>query len=260
MTRIIAVAVPKGGTGKTTTVRNLGAALAEKRCRVLQIDLDPQGNLTQTFGLRLADLQHTSYTTIHDFLVSFQPQLDRAIYRVGDMDLVPTSPRLNLANDELAMALEREKVLKKLLLPLEERYDYILIDTLPYQGILTLNALIAATDVIIPMQTEYLASESVALILEQIALIRRQGINKDLSVGGILLTMADPRTNLHREAIRYARETLGQEVHVFTAIIKREIAFAESQMLHQSILEYKPHSDGAQAYRHLAQELIHGQV
>lgn len=117
MARVIAVAVPKGGTGKTTTTLNLGAALAEQGQRVLLVDFDPQGNLTQPLGLRPAQLEHTSYTAIKQFLTRFELQLD----------LVPTSARLNLANDELAVAIQREFVLQKLIAPLLPRYDYILI-------------------------------------------------------------------------------------------------------------------------------------
>jgi chromosome partitioning protein len=260
MTRIIAVAVPKGGTGKTTTVFNLGAALAEQGQRVLLVDFDPQGNLTQAAGLRPNDVQETSYTAITHFLTTFTPRLEDAIYDIsGDLHLVPTSARLNRANDELAMALERERVLSKLLAPVAPAYDFILIDTLPYQGILTLNALVAAGEVVIPLQAEYLASESVQLILEQVAQLRRQGINPALSITGILLTMVDARTNLHREAVQYAREVLGQQVPVFQTLVKREIAFPESQARHESILAYAPQSGGATAYRALAEEVLHAQ-
>src|SRR5690242_17588319 len=132
MTRIIAIAVPKGGTGKTTTTINLGAALAERGQRVLLVDFDPQGNLTQALGLRPGDLEHTVYSELKHFLTSYESRIERAITTTkAGVDLLPTSARLNLANDELAVAIQREFVLQKVLAPLEPRYDIILIDTLP---------------------------------------------------------------------------------------------------------------------------------
>jgi chromosome partitioning protein len=258
MARIIAVAVPKGGTGKTTTTLNLGAALAELGQRVLLIDFDPQGNLTQALGLRPSQLEHTVYSAIKYFLTRYEPQLELAICRTAaGVDLVPTSARLNLANDELAVAMQREFVLQKLLAPLAARYDYILIDTLPYLGVLVVNALAAANEILIPLQAEYLATESVALILDQVQLMRRSGLNPDLAITGILLTMVDQRTIINREAVEYARKTFGQQVRVFDSMIKRSVRFPESQASHQSILQYDPQGEGARAYRALAAEVLH---
>ena len=258
MPRIISVAVPKGGTGKTTTTLNMGAALAEQGQRVLLVDFDPQGNLTLSLGVRPGDLEHTAYSAITYFLTRFEPQLDLAIRPTGaGVDLVPASARLNLANDELAVAIQREYVLQKLLAPLAPRYDFILIDTLPYLGVLVVNALTAAHEVIIPLQAEYLATESVALILDQIQLMRRSGLNRDLAITGILLTMIDQRTVINREAITYARTVFGSQVHIFDTMIKRSVRFPESQASHQSILHYDPAGEGARAYRALAEEVLH---
>ncbi len=258
MTRIISVAVPKGGTGKTTTTINLGAALAEQGQRVLLVDFDPQGNLTQALGLRPSDLEHTAYSAIKYFLTRYEPQLDLAIRpTAAGVDLVPASARLNLANDELAVAMQREYVLQKLLAPIASRYDFILIDTLPYLGVLVVNALVAAQEIVIPLQAEYLATESVALILEQVQLMRRSGLNPNLTITGILLTMVDQRTVINREAVEYARKTFGNHVKVFDTMIKRSVRFPESQASHQSILQYEPHGEGARAYRALAAEVLH---
>lgn len=258
MTRIISVAVPKGGTGKTTTTLNLGAALAEQGQRVLLVDFDPQGNLTQALGLRPGDLEHTAYSAIKYFLTRFEPQLDLAIQPTSaGVDLVPASARLNLANDELAVAIQREYVLQKLLAPVASRYDFILIDTLPYLGVLVVNALTAAHEVLIPLQAEYLATESVALILEQAQLMRRSGLNANLAITGILLTMIDQRTVINREAIEYARRAFGSQVNVFDTMIKRSVRFPESQAMHQTILQYDLHGEGARAYRALAEEVLH---
>jgi chromosome partitioning protein len=257
MARIIAVAVPKGGTGKTTTTLNLGAALVEQGKRVLLIDFDPQGNLTQALGLRPSDLEHTAYSAIKYFLTRFEPQLELAIRPTkAGVDLVPASARLNLANDELAVAIQREFVLQKLLAPVASRYDFILIDTLPYLGVLVVNALTAAQEVLIPMQAEYLATESVELILEQVNLMRRSGLNPKLSITGILLTMIDQRTVINREAIEYARKKYGNHLTVFETMIRRSVRFPESQASHQSIVQYEPQGESAKAYRALAQEVL----
>ncbi len=257
MARIIAVAVPKGGTGKTTTTINLGAALAEQGQRVLLVDFDPQGNLTQSLGLRPSQLEHTIYSAIKYFLTRYEPQLELAICPTSaGMDLVPTSARLNLANDELAVAIQREFVLQKLLASVAQQYDVILIDTLPYLGVLVMNALVAAHEVLIPLQAEYLATESVALILDQVQLMRRAGLNPNLAVTGILLTMVDSRTIINREAAEYVRKTFGQQVRIFDTFIKRSVRFPESQASHQTILRYEPQGEGARAYRALAAEVL----
>ena len=257
MARIIAVAVPKGGTGKTTTTLNLGAALAEQGKRVLLVDFDPQGNLTQALGFRPGDLEQTVYSAIKHFLERYEPALDRAILKTAaGLDLVPTSARLNLANDELAVAIQREFVLQKLLAPLMPHYDVILVDTLPYLGVLVVNALVAAKEVLVPLQAEYLATESVSLILDQVQLMRRSGLNPDLKIAGILLTMVDSRTTINREAVQYARKAFGSRVPVFTTMIKRSVRFPESQAQHQPILLYDRNGEGARAYRALAREML----
>jgi chromosome partitioning protein len=259
MARVIAIAVPKGGTGKTTTTLNLGAALAEQGQRVLLVDFDPQGNLTQALGLRPSELEHTVYSAIKYFLTRFEPQLDLAVRATSaGVDIVPTSARLNLANDELAVAIQREFVLQKLLAPLLPRYDYILIDTLPYLGVLVVNALTAAHEVLIPLQAEYLATESVALMLDQVQLMRRSGLNATLEITGILLTMIDQRTIISREAIEHARTVFGHHVRVFDTMIKRSVRFPESQASHETILRYDPQGEGARAYRTLAEEVQRG--
>lgn len=257
MARIIAIAVPKGGTGKTTTTVNLGAALAERGKKVLLVDFDPQGNLTQSLGFRPADLEHTVYSALKYFLTRFESQIELAIQKTkAGVDLVPASARLNLANDELAVAIQREFVLQKLLAPVANQYDYILIDTLPYLGVLVVNALVAAKEVLIPLQAEYLATESVSLILEQVQLMRRSGLNPALNITGILLTMVDNRTVINREAVEYARKSFGKEVKVFDTMVKRSVRFAESQANHLSIMQYEPNGDSSRSYRALAEEVM----
>ncbi len=258
MARIIAVAVPKGGTGKTTTTLNLGAALAEQGKRVLLVDFDPQGSLTLALGVRADDLEHTVHSAITYFLATYEPRLDRGIIPTSaGVDLVPATIRLNLANAELTVAPQGEVVLRELLAPLVHQYDAILIDTLPYLGILVENALAAAHEVLIPLQAEYLSTESVALMLRQIQFVRKSKLNPQLGVSGVLLTQVDSRTVISRQFMDYARKEFGAHVPVFETVIKRTVSFPESQARRQSILQYAPADPGARAYRALAEEVWH---
>lgn len=259
MVRTIAVSIPKGGVGKTTTTINLGAALAELGHRVLLVDLDPQSHLARGLGVPVGP--ETIYTAITHYRTRFEVAIEGAIYPTqAGVDLIPSSARLNLANDELATTIEREKVLQKLLAPLARRYDFILIDTLPYLGVLVTNALVAAQEVLIPVEAEYLATESVELILEQVSLMQRSGLNPRLTILGMLLTQVDNRTNLSREVVEHVRTVFGKQVPVFATMIKRSVRFPESQLEHQTIFQYEPNGEGARSYRALAQEVVHAEA
>ena len=261
MARIIAVAVPKGGTGKTTTTLNLGAALSEQGKRVLLVDFDPQGSLTLALGVRAHELEHTIHSAMKYFLATYEPQLELAIQPTSvGVDLVPANIRLNLANSELTVATQGELVLQKLLAPVAARYDAILIDTLPYLGILVVNALVAAQELLIPLEAEYLATESVALMLEQIQFMRRSGLNPNLTVCGILLTQVDSRTVLNRQVVEFTRKEFGSRVPVFETVIKRSVRFPESQSQHVPILQYERNGEGARAYRAVAEEVLRGEA
>ncbi len=257
MARIIAVAIPKGGTGKTTTVLNLGAALAEAGKRVLLVDTDPQASLTMALGYDVSSLEHTVYTALKYFLTTFHSQIELTIQKTDiGVDLVPSSIRLNRAQEELSATVQREFVLQRLLDPVTDRYDVILIDTLPYLGILVINALVAAHQVLIPMEPEYLAAESVTMMLEDIEFIHRSGLNPRLGVVGILLTQVDQRTVIHRQVASHMHTEFGSRVPVFQTMIKQSIRFPESQACHQPILQYDPEGEGAMAYRALAREIL----
>lgn len=259
LARVIAVAIPKGGTGKTTTTANLAAAFVEQGKRVLMVDFDPQANLTLAFGFKPQELEYTVYEAIETYIRDYTPQLDRAILRTAaGIDLVPARGRLNLSNTSLIMARDREQVLRKLLEPLRPLYDLIVIDTLPYLGILVENALVAAQEVLIPSQAAFLSSESVLLLVNQIRDIHRSGLNPDLRVCGILLTQVKEKRVLDRHFRDQIRQVFGQDTRVFQSEIKAMEYVERAQTLAQTVLQYSPTSEVAQAYRTLAQEVWHG--
>jgi chromosome partitioning protein len=259
MGKILAIAITKGGVGKSTTALSLGAALAEQGQRVLLIDCDHQCSLTLAAGVDVQNTKYSLHTAIMDYLSTYELRLDQAIMStpVG-LDLIPSSVRLTRADKELNFATQREYVLQKLLAPIVPRYDVLLIDTEPATNNLVTNALVAAHQVLIPLEPEPLAVESLAVTLEDIAQIRRSGLNPDLSVSGVLLTKVDGRRRMHQEAVRYTREEFGDRVPIFKTMIKDTVRFPESQALRQTILQYDPRGDGAEAYRAVAQEVVHG--
>jgi chromosome partitioning protein len=251
----VRVAVPKGGTGKTTTTLNLGAALAEQGRRVLLVDFDPSGSLSRTLG-QDSVIEPSIYAAITHYLETYEPQLHRAVVRTTiGVDLCPTDVRLNNADTVLRTALNGQLVLKQLLAPLAPVYDDILIDTLPYLGILVTNTLVAADEILIPMEAEYLATQSVPVMLQHVAQVRKSGLNPGLAVTGILITKA-ARTTISRQIIEYTRSEFEDQVRVFETVIPDTVRFTESQAMGQSILAYDAAGKGAQAYRALAKELL----
>jgi chromosome partitioning protein len=256
MARIIAVAVPKGGAGKTSTTLNLGAALAARGHRVLLIDFDPQGNLS--LSLRATPASPSLYTTIREFIASWEPRLDRVIQpsAIANIDIVPTDVWLNEADEELRGADRREYVLQKLVEPIAPAYDFVLIDTLPYFGMLVKNALVAADELIIPMQAEFLATQSIEMMLKLVERVQRSGLNPLLRVLGVLVTQIDLRTNMGREAESYARSEFLGRAPIFATSVKRTVRMAESQAMGQSLFQYDPDGEAAAAYRALAEEVI----
>ncbi len=256
MARIITVAVPKGGAGKTSTTLNLGAALAERGYRVLLVDFDPQGNLS--LSVRATIGTPSLYTVIKTFIATWEPGLAQVIQpsTIPNVDIVPTDVWLNEADEDLRGADRREYALQKLVEPIAPAYDFVLIDTLPYFGMLVKNALVAADELIIPMQAEFLATQSIAMMLKLVERIQRSGLNPLLRVLGVLVTQVDLRTNMSRQAESYARSEFLGRVPVFQSTIKRTVRMAESQALGQSILQYDSDGDVAGAYRALAEEVL----
>ncbi|MCO5190783.1 MAG: AAA family ATPase [Anaerolineae bacterium] len=256
MSKIIAIAMQKGGVGKTTTTVNLAAALAECGQRVLAVDLDAQGNLTQHVGLDPEKLTPTVYDAFRDEIDGYESVAEEAIRQTSEaFDLLPSQPELSLVEIGLMNVISREKVLSIILQPIREHYDYILIDCNPSLGLLVVNALAAADSVLIPVQTEYLAARGANMILATIDTVRRKQLNPNLYIEGILLTMVDTRTILMREVMEAVKEQLGEQ-NVFDVVIKRSIRFAESVVAGKSILAYDSSSQGAEAYRTLAKEIM----
>jgi chromosome partitioning protein len=249
--RVIAIANQKGGVGKTTTAINLAMALAEAGRRVLLVDIDPQGNATS--GVSSGQPQTEQGPTIYDALIGAVP-LASVIRQVRPMlFLAPAIEDLVGAEIELVGMEHRERRLKTILDVIRLEYNYVLIDSPPSLGLLTLNALVAADSVIVPMQCEYYALEGLSSLMNTIAKVRA-AISPGLEIEGIVLTMFDSRNRLSHE--------IAAEIHrhfpdkLFKAVIPRGVRMSESPSHGLSVLEYETRSAGAQAYRALAAELI----
>ncbi len=256
MSKIIAVAMQKGGVGKTTTTVNLAAALAEMGRRVLAVDLDPQGNLTQHAGLVPDTITPTLYDALKAEVDGGAGDVRAAIYATREgFDLLPSQPELSLVEVALINTLSRERILAGLLDGVAANYDFILIDCNPSLGLLVINALTAADSVLIPIQTEYLAARGALMILSTIETIRRKRLNPRLTIEGILLTMADTRATLTRDIQQAVEQQYGGNIRIFSTVIRRSVRFAESAAAGRSLIAYDPRSAGANAYRAVAREL-----
>src|SRR5689334_15327320 len=245
--QVIALANQKGGVAKTTTTLNLGVALAEQGKRVLAVDLDPQSNLTMSQGVDPEDLERTMF----DVLVHKTP-IEQVIQH-REIDVAASS--IDLAGAELALSsmIGRERALQKALLPVRSGYDYVLIDTPPSLGLLTINALTAADGVIVPVQCEYLSLRGLIQLENTLTMIR-ENLNPDVRIKGILPTMFDGRTLHAREAIEILQENFGDLV--FETRIRKTIRYAEAPVKGTSILKYDSKGTAARAYRDLAVEVL----
>jgi len=245
--QVIAFANQKGGVAKTTTTLNLGVALAERGKRVLAVDLDPQSNLTMSQGIDPEELELSMF----DVLVHKTPIEEIILSR--EIDLAVSS--IDLAGAELAMSsmIGRERALQKALLPVRSTYDYILIDTPPSLGLLTINALTAADGVIVPVQCEYLSLRGLIQLENTLAMIR-ENLNPDVRIKGILPTMFDARTLHAREAVEILQENFG--TLVFDTRIKKTVRYAEAPVKGTSVLKYDSNGNAARAYRDLAGEVL----
>jgi chromosome partitioning protein len=247
--RVIAFANQKGGVAKTTTTLNLAVAFQERGLRVLAVDLDPQGNLTMSQGLNPDDIERSMF----DVLVHKLP-IDEVINKV-EIDLAVSS--IDLAGAELALAsmIGRERALEKALQTVRESYDFVLIDTPPSLGLLTINALVAANAVIVPVQCEYLSLRGLVQLENTLSMIR-ENLNPVVEIMGILPTMFDKRTLHSREAVEILQENFGDLV--FNTRIRKTIRYAEAPVKGSSVLKYDPSGEAAELYRDLAKEVLNG--
>lgn len=249
--KVIAMCNQKGGVGKTTSTINLGASLAEYGRRVLLVDLDPQGALSAGLGVPHYELDYT----VHNLLIEPRVSIDDVLIktRVKGMDLVPSNIDLSAAEIQLVSEVARELTLSRVLEPLRERYDVILIDCAPSLGLLTVNALTAADSVVIPLECEYFALRGVAMLTESIAKVQDR-LNPRLKILGLLGTMYDGRTLHGREVLQTVVDAFGDQV--FHSVIRRTVKFPETTVAGEPITTYASSSPGAAAYRFLAREVL----
>jgi chromosome partitioning protein len=250
--RIIAIANQKGGVGKTTTSVNLGAALAEMGYRVLVVDLDPQGNATTGLGVNARELQGS----IYDVIMNDTPVEDCVEpTSLKNLFVAPATIDLAGAEIELVPAFSRELKLRRALHELRDEYDYMLIDCPPSLGLLTVNGLAAANDVIVPIQCEYYALEGLSQLTRNVSLVQKN-LNPSLDIRGIVLTMYDARTKLADQVEQEVREHFGRTV--YQTVVPRTVRLAEAPSFGQPIILFDPTSRGAVAYRELAKEVSSG--
>jgi chromosome partitioning protein len=247
--QVIAFANQKGGVAKTTTTLNLGVAMKEKGFDVLLVDLDPQGNLTMSQGWNPDEIERSMF----DVLVHKLPIEE--IIREAEVDVAVSS--IDLAGAELALSsmIGRERALEKALLSVRPKYDYILIDTPPSLGLLTINALVASSGVIVPVQCEYLSLRGLVQLQNTLAMIR-ENLNPEVDIQGILPTMYDKRLVHSREAVDILKENFGNLV--YNTKIRKTIRYAEAPVKGQSVLGYDPSGEAADLYRDLAKEVLNG--
>jgi len=250
--KIIAMCNQKGGVGKTTSTINLGASLAEFGRRVLLVDLDPQGALSAGLGVAHHDLE----LTVHNLLVEPRVAIDDVLMRtrVEGLDLLPSNIDLSAAEIQLVTEVGREQTLGRVLHPVLDRYDYVLIDCQPSLGLLTVNALACADSVIIPMECEYFSLRGLALLNDTVEKVHDR-LNPRLELAGIVVTMFDARTLHAREVMARVVEVFGDLV--YDTVINRTVRFPETSVAGEPITTWAPKSTDAEAYRALARAVIH---
>ncbi len=245
--RIIAITNQKGGTGKTTTTVNLGAALALLNKRVLLVDLDPQANATTHLGIK--DIQKST----HNFLMDSGTEEIIRKTEIPGLGIIPSEIGLARAEIELTSIMGRESILKKKLNGLTNNYDYILIDCPPSLGILTINALTSADEVFIPVQAEFFALDGVSQLVETISSVKEQ-MNSDLEITGVILTMFDVRNNICKDVLRKVKKHFSNKV--FSTLVRKNVKLAEAPSWGKPILLYDPDCFGSEDYKDLAKEVL----
>lgn len=254
---VLAVVNQKGGTGKTTTCENLGVGLAQEGKKVLLVDVDPQGSLTISLGYPRPDDLDTTLSELMAKVMQETPLSsgEGILHHEEGVDLIPANISLSGMEVSLVNAMSRETILKQLIEPMKRQYDFILLDCMPSLGMLTVNALAAADNVLIPVQAQYLSAKGLEQLLKTVNKVRRQ-INPKLRIEGILLTMVDGRTNYAKDISNLIRETYGSKIKVFGTDIPHSVRAAEISAEGKSIFRHDPKGKVAEAYRVLTKEVV----
>ena len=254
---VLAVVNQKGGTGKTTTCENLGVGLAQEGKKVLLVDVDPQGSLTISLDYPRPDDLDSTLSELMAKVMQETPLSsgEGILHHEEGVDLIPANISLSGMEVSLVNAMSRETILKQLIEPMKRQYDFILLDCMPSLGMLTVNALAAANNVLIPVQAQYLSAKGLEQLLQTVNKVRRQ-INPKLRIEGILLTMVDGRTNYAKDISNLIRETYGSKIKVFGTDIPHSVRAAEISAEGKSIFKHDPKGKVAEAYRVLTKEVV----
>ena len=258
--KVITVTNQKGGVGKTTTTENVAIGLARNGCNVLIVDFDPQGDLTSCLGWKNNDsLEHSVSSMLDDYINDNDINYESLIlHHEEHVDLIPANIELADFEMRLVSVINREQTLSNCIEPLRNQYDYIFIDCPPSLGMLTVNALSAADEVLIPVQTQYLPAKGMTKLLQTVGKVQRK-INSNLKITGIVMTLADLNTNLTKSTIETIRESFGKNIRVFDTIIPKATKASEASISGKSIYAYAKDSKVALAYENLTKELVNNQ-